>query len=441
MLRKWLALLLSVGLLAAVQLGAMSSPGAAQNQVTLRMVWQGEAKELDLYKNLAAKFEAANPTIKIKVETVVASSDPEYFQKVQVIAASGDYPDIIYGHYSFFPAAVEKGFFMNLDPFLQKAGMSKAGFFPTAIEQFTHKGNLYAMPRETSAIALYFNKDILKKAGATDPNSYFGQGNWTWDTYLTVAKKLTKDSSGKTADQPGFNSNAIVQWGTIAPVNMPFGLFPVVYSFGGSILDKTNTSCQLDQPPAVQAITFLQDLVLKHHVAILPAQAAQTNLFANGKVGMMAGGYWEIVVTGSSIKTFDWDVAPLPKGKIQSTRVATGAYAIPAKAKHPNEAWEAVRFFSRRDNTMGLARLGLIIPALKEAAQSPEFLQPGKTPVHRKVFVDALSYGRLDPRTTHWAEMVNTIGSEMDLVWTGQKTPAVAARDACAKVNALLKSK
>jgi multiple sugar transport system substrate-binding protein len=403
------------------------------------MVWQGEANEIKLYEGLAAKFEQAHPGIKIKLETVVASSDPEYFQKVLVIAASGDYPDIIYGHYSWFPVALEKKFLMELDPFIAKAGISKSTFFPTAVEQFSANGKLYAVPRETSAIALYYNEDLFKQAGLKSPNDYFAEGKWTWDTYLEVAKKLTIDRGGRTADQAGFDPNSIVQWGTIAPVNMPYGLFPVVYSYGGDILDKTNTACRLNQPAGVQAIGFLRDLVLKYKVAVLPAQAATTNLFANGKVGMMAGGYWEIVVTGSAIKTFSWDVAPLPKGKVQATRVATGAYAIPAQAKHPSEAWEVIRFLSQRDNTMGLARLGLIIPALREAALSPEFLAPGKTPLHRKVFVDALSYGRLDPRTPRWAEMVNTIGSEMDLVWAGQKAPEAAAKDACDKVNAAIK--
>lgn len=437
MRKGWLSALMIV-LVATTWIVGVSPSVEAQKIVTVRMVWQGEANEMSLYEGLIAKFEQTHPNIKVKLETVVASSDPEYFQKVQVIAASGDYPDVIYGHYSWFPAALEKHFLKEMDPYLQKAGLSKSAYFPTAIQQFSANDKLYALPRETSAIALYYNADLFKQAGLKTPNQYFAEGNWTWDTYLQAAKKLTKDSGGNTADQSNFNPNSIVQWGTVAPVNMPYGLFPVVYSYGGDILDKSNTTCRLDQLGGIQGISFLRDLILKHHVAILPSQAQQTNLFANGKVGMMAGGYWEIVVTGSAIKTFAWDVAPLPKGKIQSTRVATGAYAIPAKAKHPDEAWEVIRSLSTPDNTMGLAHLGLIIPALRAAAESPEFLSPGKTPLHRKVFVDALSYGRLDPRTTHWAEMVDTIGSQMDLVWTGKLTPDAAARDACVKVNALL---
>jgi multiple sugar transport system substrate-binding protein len=435
---QWISVLVMAALAGAMWTLGGGSPAQAQKVTTIRMVWQGEANELKLYQGLVSKFEQSHPDIKVNLETVVASSDPEYFQKVQVIAASGDYPDVIYGHYSWFPAALAKHFLLDMDPYLAKAGLAKSAYFPTAIQQFSDHGKLYALPRETSSIALYYNADMFKRAGLRTPNEYYAAGQWTWDTFLTVAKKLTRDSNGKSADQPGFNPNAIVQWGTVAPVNMPFGLFPVVYSFGGDVLDPTNTSCRLDRPAAVRGIAFLQDLILKQHAGILPSQAQQTNLFANGKIGMMASGYWDIVVTGSAIKTFAWDVAPLPKGTIQSTRVATGAYAIPAKAPHPDQAWTLIRFLSQPDNTMELARLGLIIPALRAAALSPEFLAPGKVPLHRKVFVDALAYGRLDPRTTHWAEMVDTLGSEMDLVWTGQKSPAAATGEACAKINALL---
>lgn len=433
--RKWLGLLLTAVLVSSVWSGMSAQ---AQKVTTVRMVWQGEANEMKLYQGLVSQFEQTHPNIKVKLETVVASSDPEYFQKVQVIAASGDYPDVIYGHYSWFPAALQKHFLKEMDPYLAKAGLSKDAYFPTAIRQFSDGGKLYALPRETSAISLYYNADMFKKAGLKTPNEYFAAGQWTWDTYLDAAKKMTLDSSGKNAGQAGFNSSAIVQWGTVAPVNMPFGLFPVVYSFGGDVLDAANKTCRLDQPSAVQGITFLQNLILKQHAGILPSQAQQTNLFANGKIGMMASGYWDIVVTGSAIKGFSWDVAPLPKGKIQSTRVATGAYAIPAKAAHPDEAWELIRSLSNNQNTMNLAHLGLIIPALRSAALSQQFLAPGKVPLHRKVFVDALSYGRLDPRTTHWAEMVDALGSEMDLIWAGQKTPAAGTSEVCGKINAML---
>ena len=273
MQRQFLVVVLVLSLVAATSTAVLSPPAQAQ-AVTVRMVWQGEANEIKLYEGLAAKFEQAHPNIKIKLETVVASSDPEYFQKVLVIAASGDYPDIIYGHYSWFPVALEKKFLTELDPFIAKAGISKSTFFPTAVEQFSANGKLYAVPRETSAIALYYNEDLFKQAGLKSPNDYFAEGKWTWDTYLELAKKLTTDRGGRTADQTGFDPNSIVQWGTIAPVNMPYGLFPVVYSYGGDILDKTNTACRLNQPAGVQAIAFLRDLVLKYRVAVLPAQAA-----------------------------------------------------------------------------------------------------------------------------------------------------------------------
>src|SRR5205807_7931678 len=106
--KRWLSALVIV-FVATMWISGVRSPVEAQS-VTVRMVWQGEANEMQLYEGLISKFEQTHPNIKVKLETVVASSDPEYFQKVQVIAASGDYPDVIYGHYSWFPAALEKHF-------------------------------------------------------------------------------------------------------------------------------------------------------------------------------------------------------------------------------------------------------------------------------------------------------------------------------------------
>src|SRR5207247_9605875 len=116
MQRQFLVVVLVLSLVAATSTAVLSPPAQAQ-AVTVRMVWQGEANEIKLYEGLAAKFEQAHPNIKIKLETVVASSDPEYFKKVLVIAASGDYIDIIYGYYSWFPLDLEHVFLVDVDLF------------------------------------------------------------------------------------------------------------------------------------------------------------------------------------------------------------------------------------------------------------------------------------------------------------------------------------
>ncbi|HEX2036143.1 MAG TPA: hypothetical protein VHS99_18330, partial [Chloroflexota bacterium] len=59
---------------------------------------------------------------------------------------------------------------------------------------------------------------------------------------------------------------------------------------GGELLDKDNKTCLLNEPPAVEALQFLQDLVFRHRVMPDPPQYSQAggnlNGFFNGRGAM-----------------------------------------------------------------------------------------------------------------------------------------------------------
>lgn len=410
---------------AAVALMPAASRAAAQGKTTITYATPagGGQPEITLYDKLIAQFEQANPDIQVKQQVVPASSDPEYWQKLQVMAAANDYPDLSYAHYSWFPQAVNVGYLRDLQSDIESSGFKPADFFPTTTQQFTHDDKLYALPRETSSIALFYNATMFANAKLSTPNQLFSEGKWTWSEFRSIAQQLTDTKTG--------------QWGAITPVDMPYGLFSVLYSFGGGVLTSDNTKSMFTTAEDIEALTFLSELV-KDKTAILPGQAQQLNLFANGKIGMYASGYWDIAANLTAAKSFDWDVAPLPKGTVQATRVASGGYAIPAKSKHPAEAWKLLQFLSTPQSTTYLADLGLIIPALKAVAESPDFLKPNAVPAHRRVFVDALQYGKLDPEIPQWAQMITIIGNETDKLWLGQQTPEQTGKNIDSELNQLL---
>jgi multiple sugar transport system substrate-binding protein len=418
-----LATLASVSVVPTAATSFAATAHASKVTITYATPAGGGQPEIKLYNTLIKRFEKKNPNIVVKQQIIPVSSDPEFWQKLEIEAAANQYPDLTYVHYSWFPQAVRFGYLSRLDGGSTNAKIRKSAFFATTIKQFSYKSKLYAMPRETSTIALYYNATMFAKAHLLTPNQYASKGKWTWSTYRTVAKKLTNVKKH--------------QWGAIAPVDVPYGQFSSIYSFGGSILNATNTKCEFSSPNDVAALTFLRS-VIANKSSVLPSQNAKLNLFANGHVGMFSSGYWDVALTGGSIKTFKWDVAPLPKGSTNLTRVASGGYGIPAKAAHPKQALKFLQFLSTATSTAYLSKLGLIIPALRAVAQSKQFLQPGGVPAHRAVFIDALKHGKLDPQITQWAQMVDIITSGTDPIWAGTQSPKSAARSITAQVNALL---
>jgi multiple sugar transport system substrate-binding protein len=62
-------------------------------------------------------------------------------------------------------------------------GLSAAGYVEGVVAASTYQGKLYGLQPVTNTIALFYNKDLLARAGVTPPT--------TWAELQTTAKKLT----------------------------------------------------------------------------------------------------------------------------------------------------------------------------------------------------------------------------------------------------------
>jgi len=79
----------------------------------------------------------------------------------------------------------------------------KADFSPQQLKTATVDGKLIALPWFGDVRPLIYRKDLLQAAGVPEPT-----GSWTWDEFLTYAKKLTRDLNGDgIIDQYGFGTS------------------------------------------------------------------------------------------------------------------------------------------------------------------------------------------------------------------------------------------
>ena len=74
-----------------------------------------------------------------------------------------------------------------------------------------YDGKVYGFATDISGGAgIFYNRAILKKEGITDPHELLDKGEWTWDAFLDIAKKVTKDTDGDgKLDQYGVAIDAI----------------------------------------------------------------------------------------------------------------------------------------------------------------------------------------------------------------------------------------
>jgi multiple sugar transport system substrate-binding protein len=336
-------------------------------------------------EKLVSEFEAKNPNIKIEVLTSTIS-----FQKLSIQIAGGDAPDIFYYVTDRLPGFAEKNILLDLTPYMGEVDLTQ--YFSQTVESCKLNGKFYCFPYHFSTDILFYNKDIFDKEGVFYPNE-----SWTWQDFVDAAQKLTKKEN-----------NRIVQYGTLQPRPLL-----VIKSFGGECFDQDVTKCTLNSQAARDGIQFILDLDKKYNVAPSATTIKDmermdgVDMFSTGRVAMLMGRTF-MLSEFRKLKRFNWDIAPVPKGKIRYSRLAVGVMCISQTTKHPKEAWEFVKFLCGKEGSYITGISGNCVPAYKESAYSKDFLVP--PPENAKLFVDSIEYSQSDnPGLSMWEEFYQRV--------------------------------
>ena len=365
--------------------------------------WEVLPAQIKAHSEVAKRFNEIQKEIVINYQPVHGGT-----QKIIVEMAGGTAPDVFYWCDTILPVLVEKKAAIDLMPFIREDNFSLEQYFPPVLQALSYDSKIYGLPIYFGTSALVYNKSLFDKEKIAYPGE-----DWTWQDFLEAAKKLTKRQKGRT-----------LQFGALMP-----HYHLVIMSFGGDFFNRDFSRCILDSPEAKQALQFLLDLQNKYKV--VPSQAESGGVAGGFKTGleMFMTGRVAMFVTGSAmlgtldgIKSFKWDVAPIPrrKGRKRISGFATGILCISNQCKHPKEAWKFVKFACGEEGTSIIGKARNCIPAVKKAAYSVFSIPP---PEHIRVFVDTINYGTPVGKITWADEFVSlVVQPEMDLLFLNKQT-------------------
>lgn len=397
-------------------LAVMAIVGTACSAKSERTVIQfqasGDAPELGAFQTLIDAFEDANPDISVELVGIASSGD--HMAKLAASFATGDQPDIFLVNYRRFGQLARNGAIDPIGPLFDDGTIDKEDFYDVAINAFTVDGVLQCGPQNVSSPVIYFNTELFADAGIEPPNE-----GWTWSEFVNIAKKLTldKDGDGKT-DVYGFG---------VQPELVR--LAPFVWMAGGEVVDDTEvpTKTTLLGAPAVEAMQWFLDLQRKHKVSPAQEEAAAEEFdegFSEGRIAMYMDSRKEVPAF-RAVDDLQWDVLPLPKGKVQASVLHSDAYCIASGSEKKDAARKFVTYALSREGETVLAKTGRTVPSLRSVAVSDAYFAPGEKPEHAGVWLDALSYMRVLPNIAAW----NEIESKADPIveeWYYSKEPAEA---------------
>ncbi|NQT85915.1 extracellular solute-binding protein [bacterium] len=199
---------------------------------------------------------------------------------------------------------------------------------------------VYGIPNSADSRALYYNEDLLERAGLVDEAGK-ARPPADWDELAEYAVRLTeRDAEGRITCL-GFAPNYGNSW-----------LYIYGWLNGGRFMSEDGRRCTLDSPPIVDALAYMvrvYDLLggIEEVESFQSTfQGADLDPFLSDKVAMKIDGNWFLnTITQYRPKMrFRVVPAPAPKGCKSLTWSGGFSWAIPAKARRPRMAFELIRF-------------------------------------------------------------------------------------------------
>lgn len=230
--------------------------------------------ESELIKGFKQKFGSE---IELVVEEI--PSDQAYTDKIKILIASGDLPDVVDGKSGVFDILVNSNIAIDLMPYMNADADWQSDIGDGAIKANSRDGKLYSICQDgPSVIGYFYNKDMFQKVGITPAK--------TWDEFFSNCDKLK--AGGITPLALMTNENA---WTTNLILASIVGT-----SDEGNKFMNTKKPKSFETPEFIDGLkkvqTLLQEYTTKDALGANYANAA--NSFMQGKTAMIANGPWMI---------------------------------------------------------------------------------------------------------------------------------------------------
>ncbi|CAA9234026.1 MAG: hypothetical protein AVDCRST_MAG77-1285 [uncultured Chloroflexi bacterium] len=369
-------------------------------------------------------FQGKHANVRVRIEALTGGA-AQQMEKVQTMAAGGTPPDVSLLRPQYPGGMAAKGMLLSLDDRLQKDKRApRSDFIPVHLERGTWQGKLWGLPAEGWVLITYYNPAMFAKAGQAVPTD-----SWTWDNWLDAAKRIAS-----VPQEGGVKTFATDDGGM-------WEYF--IWSWGGELLNKQETECLLNRPPAPDAIQWRADLTNKHGVVPTPqdltgVQDGMRGLFQQGRLAMVTLGNWALTDVQAAAQT-PWAVAPLPQSKAGRVTLGSGAtYGVLKDGKQIDAAWEFVADHVMGEGARVMATESSMLPSLKPMIK-PDGL-PHYKPEWLRVINQVIA-GARQPHYNHprYVEMNQVFTEQLTPVWRGQKSAKDAADEIVRQVNLLLK--
>ncbi len=340
----------------------LGAPASAE-PITLRY-WDFIDPKLDNPRSRAlalhiARFEAANPNIKVSVEVIPW---PQIAPQMIQAAAAGRTPDVARVLIWDLPQLVKAGTAAPLNEFTDKWPASVRNDFIIDWNATVWNGKKMAIPYEHRVFVLWYRKDLLTAAGLGVPK--------TVDELIRAGRTLNRGNvQGMVIGlSRASQASALAEW-----------FYPMLWAGGGDLLDAKGEPAFTGEA-GVRALKVLADLV--HKGAMPSGVVAYTyeEIFQGVKAGTIAmtGLGSHRVVTARDAGNFGdrLQTAWLPgytADKPAPGHVSGWNMIMGKDSKHREAAWKFIEHVTNPESQVITAKMTGEMPTRKSTYNDPWF--------------------------------------------------------------------
>jgi multiple sugar transport system permease protein len=221
-------------------------------------------------------------------------------------------------------------------------GIHEQEFYPACWQEGSWNGVIYTVPLNTDSRALFYNEDMLIRAGYVDDRGR-ARPPRDWDELREYATRLTERDAEGNIQVLGFAPNWGNSW-----------LYLYGWQNGGTFMSADGRTCTLAEPAIVDALRYItgvyDDLGGVEKVDLFQSRVHTTvgDPFIKGQLAMAINvDQWLNGISdyGPNLR-FGVALAPPPKGRPGITWSGGFSWAIPAGAENAEAAGEFIRFMA-----------------------------------------------------------------------------------------------
>ena len=326
--------MLAVSLTGACGGGSGDSSGATTATGPIKVWMSNNPEEIAWGKAAVKEWNADHPDQQVTAQEIPAGETSE--EVIGAAITAGTTPCLVF---NTSPAAVpqfqKQGGLVPLNSFDGAAKYIEARSGDVAQQYKSSDGQYYQMPWKSNPVMIFYNKDLLKKAGIDPQNPPLA----TYDEFLATSHKIVDSGAAQAAIWPTPTSEFFQSW---------FDFYPLFAAQSGGKQLVENGQAAFDDPAGDAAASFWSTMYAD---GLAPKEVYNGDAFADQKAALAIVGPWAIAVYGDAV---NWGVAPVPtENGMPASQIHTFSDAknvgMYSSCKNQGTAWEFLKFATSKE--------------------------------------------------------------------------------------------